>query len=197
MRHDLDTIYLSDDFTGRKWTTYHEYCCVVDELFNPASFLDLGCAQGFTVDYFARSTLAVGIEGASAPFSLATQLACQCMQVHDLRDPLDLGRQFDLVNCTEVMEHLEPEYEPVLLDTITRHMSHYLIFTAASVYDKAKGTPRQSHWNVQPYKHWELALQDRGLVLNTVMRDRMRVMLKEKKNVYPWWGRDLIVCQTS
>lgn len=195
MRHKLDDIYQLSDFNNRKRETYYEYCEVLDKLFQPLTFLDLGCAQGYTIDYFVRSVGSIGIEGSTVALRLATPFAAKHIQQYDLRDKLDLSRTFDLVNCTEVMEHLEPEFEDILLDTIIRHMSNWLIFTAASVWDKARGTSHQSHWNVKPYSYWVGMFESRGLKIRADMRNKMREMLRTKKNVYPWWGRDLIVCQ--
>ena len=191
MRHKLDDIYQLSDFDTRKWETYHEYCEVLDDLFHPKSFLDLGCAQGYTLDYFAHRIPSIGVEGTE----VALQLTTRDILKYDLRDPLYVGRTFDLVNCTEVMEHLEPEFEATLLDSIIRHADNWIIFTAASVWDKARGTPRQSHWNVKPYEYWVGMFETRKLTIRIDLRDKMRTMLQSKKHVYPWWGRDLIVCQ--
>lgn len=196
MRHNLDDIYQLSDFENRKPLTYYEYCEVLNDLFQPKSFLDLGCAQGYTIDYFAPRIPSLGVEGSTVALRLATPFAAKHIQQHDLRDPFYYHRGFDLVNCTEVMEHLEPEFEDTLLDTIMRHMSNWLAFTAAQVWDKARGTSRQSHWNVKPYEYWVGMFETRGLRIRADMRNKMREMLRKKRNVYPWWGRDLIVCQT-
>lgn len=196
MRHKLSDIYQLSDFESRKHETYFEYCEVLDDLFRPLTFLDLGCAQGYTIDYFARSIGCMGIEGTETAINLATPFAEKHIYLRDLRDPWHFGF-FDLVNCTEVMEHLEPEFENVLLDTIIGSMSNWLVFTAASVWDKARGTSHQSHWNVKPYEYWVGMFETRGLTIRADMRNKMRMMLNAKKNVYPWWGRDLIVCQAN
>jgi len=109
---DLNTLYGPEEFSWRGRRPYVEYSEVLEQVFQPQSFLDLGCANGFTVEYFAQKGIrAVGIEGASAAFDVMPDSIQGWVLQFDLRNILELGEAFDLVNCTEVAEHLEPEFE--------------------------------------------------------------------------------------
>jgi len=78
---------------------------------------------------------------------------------HDLREPLDLGRVFDLVICLEVAEHLPETAETVLCDTIARHCDDLLLFSAAPPGQGGRG-----HVNCKPKEYWKQLLRERGLI---------------------------------
>ena len=48
----------------------------------------------------------------------ADPLVKEQVQIVDLRQKLNPGRQFDIVNCTEVGEHIDKEYEQVFWITL-------------------------------------------------------------------------------
>ncbi len=68
---------------------------------------------------------------------------------HNLTDPLDLQRQFDLVLCLEVAENLPPGKELNLIEILNNHAANILIFSAAEI-----GQPGNRHINCQPFEYW-------------------------------------------
>ena len=50
--------------------------------------------------------------------------------VHDLEEPFDLGRMFDLAPCLEVAEHLSAEAADGLVRSITKHANLVLLGSA-------------------------------------------------------------------
>ncbi|MBP90346.1 MAG: hypothetical protein CMJ64_27180 [Planctomycetaceae bacterium] len=49
---------------------------------------------------------------------------------HDLREPIDLGRQFDLVESLEVAEHLPDGCAETFIDLLVAH-GNRILFSAA------------------------------------------------------------------
>lgn len=135
----------------------------------PGSFLDLGCGDGWLV-YTARTAgvpVSVGVEvsdDAQRYAPVGTQIIA-----HDLTQPLDLGRKFDMVWCTEVAEHLPEEAATELVRTLTWHTHKYLVFTAA-----IPGQGGFNHINCQPQEYWREMLEEFGLVYRKELTDQLR-----------------------
>ena len=132
-----------------------------------ASSLDLGAGDG----YYSQVLAEMGAE------AVAVEVSAEALEVfgegvrgmvHDLREPLDLDRGFDLVVCLEVAEHLPLESADVLCDTIVRHCEGQLLFTAAP-----PGQGGHGHCNLQPFGFWASRLRSRGLALDEGATDHI------------------------
>lgn len=140
------------------------------------SVADFGCNNGQWLAEFVRSGIAavVGVDGPGMADHLYFPRACFLQ--HDLREPLDLGRRFDLALCIEVAEHLPESAAGTLVDTLCRH-ADAILFSAA--------TPGQggfSHVNEQPHDYWTAKFRQRGYVAETAIRS----LLSEE---VAWWLR--------
>lgn len=119
----------------------------------PKSWLDIGCGTGAMVRTASNNFVdAVGVDQLVTEGLLTRQ--------RDLRQPLDLGRTFDLVSSIEVAEHIEPEFADVFCDSVVRHIAAggILVFTAAQV-----GQGGYHHYNCQPLSYWREKFEARGL----------------------------------
>jgi SAM-dependent methyltransferase len=134
------------------------------------SSLDLGAGDG----YYSHVLAEMGADPAVAVEVSGDALEVMTDQVngivHDLREPLDLNRTFDLIVCLEVAEHLPPSASDTLCDTIARHCAGYLIFTAAP-----PGQGGHGHCNLQPFKFWKDRLESRGVIFRPRETTKMRV----------------------
>lgn len=128
--------------------------------FHPHSVLDLGCGAGGALDLFLERGVeeVVGVENAEAAIARARRP--DLILRRDLSRPLDLGRRFDLVFSFEVLEHVHPRYEEVLLDAFDRH-GDLVVLTAAR-----PGQGGQGHLNERPPEHWIEAFGRRGFALD-------------------------------
>jgi len=80
---------------------------------------------------------------------------------HDLRQPLQINRKFQLATSIEVAEHLPPEAAPVFCRSVADHLidnGGWFIFTAA-----LPGQPGHHHVNLIPPFEWRQKLSDAGL----------------------------------
>lgn len=131
--------------------------CLVAEFGPFTSALDLGAGAG----YHSLALAELGIETWAVELSEhAPVFLLDCVHAlqHDLRQPLDLGRKFDLVLCVEVAEHLPESAADTLCDTIAHHCGRLVVFTAAP-----PGQGGAGHVNCQPPHYWRTKLEARGL----------------------------------
>lgn len=145
---------------------------IFSHLGRPTSMLDVGSGNGYMIyrAWCMGVRYCVGIEASHEAREFGF---FQSVLVHDLEKPLtwlsDHPRQFDLVACIEVAEHLRPEAADTLCDTLVRFVGKYLVFTAA-----APGQGGDGHINCQPQEYWREKLQARGLVYSESITDHMR-----------------------
>jgi len=122
------------------------------------SSLDLGAGDG----YYSHVLTEMGADPAVAvevsPEALAVMTEQVKGVVHDLREPLDLGRGFELILCLEVAEHLPLSAADTLCDSIALHCQKLLLFTAAP-----PGQGGHGHCNLQPFKFWQDRFAYRGI----------------------------------
>jgi SAM-dependent methyltransferase len=104
---------------------------VVIDLVQPRSVVDIGCGTGTWLAAFHRHGVAdvFGLDGDWVPRD-RLEIPRDQFQSHDLSQPLDLGRRFDLAVCLEVAEHLPAVAADSLVGLLTRHAS-VVLFSAA------------------------------------------------------------------
>ncbi len=122
----------------------------------PSSMLDVGCGPGpmaLVAHKVGVDTVAVDIQ-APYPDELGG-----IFRQHDLTQPLDLGRVFDMILCLEVAEHIPEASARMLCDNISahRHPNTRLIFSAA-----LPGQIGAGHVNCQPPPYWREMLYESG-----------------------------------
>ncbi len=126
-------------------------------MFAPASSLDAGCAKGILVGSLSELGVeAYGVDLSSAAIKDADVRAGDRVQVGSLTEPFD--REFDLVTCIEVIEHLSQPDAELAFDNLCACTDLLLL----------SSTPREfaevTHVNVRPPGHWAAMLADRGFV---------------------------------
>lgn len=119
----------------------------------PRNLLDVGCGTGEMV----RSARGMGIEAYGVDL---IQHPEEYFYHHDLRQPFDHGRRYQLITCVEVGEHLEPEFAHVLVDSISSHMmtGSVLFFSAAG-----PGQDGINHLNCRLGSYWRDMFYERGV----------------------------------
>jgi SAM-dependent methyltransferase len=120
------------------------------DLTNPASVLDLGCANGIWLSVFAENGVAdyAGIDG---PWVDSADLAIPAdrFHPHDMAVGMpDLDRRFDLAVSVEVAEHLPESAAGDLVDLLCQ-AADAVVFSAA-----IPGQGGTGHINEQPQSYW-------------------------------------------
>lgn len=161
-------------------TAFHE---LVHESL-PSSLLDVGCGTGTWLLAAMEAGIGdvFGIDGVDIP---ADQMLIpfEHFQCRDLRQPVDLGRRFEMAICLEVAEHLDQQYADTLLDTLTHHADR-IYFSAA-----CPGQPGQNHINCQWPSWWQERFNARGYQCD----DRVRWRLWDECRLEPWYRQNMFL----
>lgn len=112
---------------------------MVCELVRPRSVLDVGCGSGAWAAACAQHGVqeVFGVDGEYVDRS-RLMIPPDCFRACDLREPLDLGRRFDLVISLEVAEHVPAGRAEVFVQSLVRH-ADVLFFSAAIPFQGGRG----------------------------------------------------------
>lgn len=112
------------------------------------SVLDLGCGVGTHLEWFHERGYEVhGVDGSEHALAEAV-LPDARLERHDLREPYEPPRSFDLVCCFEVLEHVPEPYADTLVASIAR--SGRVAYVSAA----PPGQPGEHHVNLRPPSYW-------------------------------------------
>jgi len=142
------------------------------------SLLDVGAGHGA----WAAEWLGAGVENVLAvdgDYVARDQLAIPArnFMAHDLATPLDLGRQFDLVQTLEVAEHLPHAKADLFVDNLVAH-GDVILFSAAVPHQGG-----EHHVNEQPPEYWRSKFAARDYAVY----DFVRPGLVGAEGVMPWY----------
>lgn len=160
---------------------------ILIKYFHPRSVVDIGCGAGIYLKEFASQGIKIiGYDG--SPVAAEESLAGNKIKVHDLCQPLNLGKKFDLCLCLEVAEHLDASCAPVLVNTLTK-LSSLIIFTAAT---PGQGPRSIGHINEQPREYWVKKFKAKNFKLDKKLTAEIKKEMKAR-NVVWWIVKNLMV----
>lgn len=180
-------------FNALKETFYNEWSSL-------NSFIDVGCRQGYLMDYFYQDNSNRIIQGIDY-FTWGKKLwdknhwMQESYQQHDLRDTLrntewfniiNKNKLFDLVNCTEVGEHIDPDYCDVFLDNLAGITNKYLIISwSPDSIENGASDPRHQHVNALNKEDFYSKMNEFNFIINNKLTDEL---VKNCKKYYaPSW----------
>lgn len=157
---------------------------LVLELLQPKSVVDVGCGVGTWLSVFNEGGIEdiLGIDGDWVDKKML-QISEERFLSFDLRKPLDIDRQFDLVLSLEVAEHLQSKYAGTFIDSLTR-LGPCILFSAAIPFQG--GT---NHVNEQWPDYWVKFFQDKGYVVI----DCIRKKVWQNDNVEWWYAQNILL----
>jgi SAM-dependent methyltransferase len=145
-------------------------------LFPARTVLDVGCGSGtWTRAYLDAGCDARGIDGMVVREEQLL-IPKERFERRDLGQPLRLDRRFDLVNCLEVAEHLDPSRGPSFAADLCR-LTDVVLFSAA-----VPGQGGTHHVNEQWASYWIPHFKAAGMV----PLDCLRWQLWDNPAV-AWW----------
>jgi SAM-dependent methyltransferase len=121
----------------------------------PQTVLDVGCAIGLLVEALrTRGVEAYGIDVSEYAIGEVHPSIREFCRVGEATAPF--GRQYDLITCIEVLEHMPPEAAPAAVANLCAHAGGVLF--SSSPLDFAEVT----HFNVQGPEYWARLFAQQG-----------------------------------
>jgi SAM-dependent methyltransferase len=143
-----------------------------------SSLLDVGAGHGAWAAEWLKAGVA-HVRAVDGDYVDVGQLAvpAENFQAHDLLQPLDTGRRYDLVQSLEVAEHLPAAVAAQFVDSLVRH-GDVVLFSAAVPHQGG-----EHHVNEQPPQYWRALFAEHGYAAYDWLRPR----LADKPDVMPWY----------
>ena len=163
-----------------------EGLAALDSLISYRSVLDVGTGTGTWLAAAQRKGLqdVAGVDGVS-PVGRSVAVNPDLIAVKDLRLPFDLGRQFDLVLCLEVAEHVEEIHAPTLIASLCRH-SDTIFFSAAAPFQLG-----DNHVNCQWPSYWQGLFNELGFACD----DAVRWQIWDNEKIEPWYRQNAFLAR--
>ena len=156
---------------------------VLTKLLRIGSVLDVGCGAGawLAAHRDIGVTDVIGVDGDYVDRSMLL-VDAPSFRPLDITQPFDFDRQFDLVQCLEVAEHVPHGASAALVDNLVRH-GRQVLFSAA-----VPGQGGEDHVNEQPYTFWRDLFAARGYRLFDFVRPRIAHELA----IEPWYRYNIL-----
>lgn len=188
-----DSIYSDDYYSKRQEDPFRSDArSVANSLlqqFEPNSVIDFGCAIGAHLEVFHEKVVEIkGVEGNSDAFEYAV-IPEKYLEEHDLRDPYDVQKSYDLAISFEVAEHLPERFADTLVDTLSKS-SDIVVMTAAP-----PGQEGKHHINTQPKEYWRLKFDSRGMYYDKDGTEELRELIEVEQTT--WIPNNLMVFRSS
>lgn len=120
------------------------------------SLIDVGCAEGLTLEYFINKNIdnVIGVEGLEESYNISN--VKKHIILHDYTTGnVDINSGYDLTWCCEFVEHIEEKYIQNFIDTFKK--SKYVAMTHAF-----PDQPGYHHVNCQLPEYWIKKLESEG-----------------------------------
>eukprot|EP00913_Durusdinium_trenchii_P006168 g5780.t1 len=158
------------------------------------SVLDIGCSNGWSVDFFARNgKRAKGLEVSASAVAAAKRLLLDVEQ----GTATDLSRfadgSFDCVTSADVMEHLTPSDAVEAVAEQARVSARYVAVRVSPTLDRGHGKQlagRHLHLTVQPIERWVDLYRAHGLT-PVYRKGKTLVFEKRVEDKSPFEGEKL------
>lgn len=201
----IDERYFPKDEIRTNLSPYYDYYECLRKTFNLSQtngFCDVGCANGPLL-YFVKSRVpnidVMGLEYFDWQKNAADPLIKDSINIHDLRDVWEGEKKYDLVNCTETGEHIDPAYCDVFVENLKKVCKKYLVISwsdTGGANDRAHDEHEQ-HLNPLGSNQVDALLTRHGFVKNLELTNKFIQESNNKRDFNFWWRKSLGVWEIN
>ncbi len=172
-----------DELQLTDFRSAQEIVPIILDFVDAKSVIDVGCGSGAFLSVFQQYGIEdiQGIDSASLDAAVL-HISREKILRHDLRQPFSLDREFDLVTCIEVAEHLPESCAQQIVDNLIR-LGSVVLFSSAIPHQG--GT---NHINEQWPEYWAKLFANRGYTVIDCLRER----IWQNDNVTYWYAQNLL-----
>lgn len=192
MKIDIEKRYFQEEEINDDRSIYIGLCDIIEKLnISKDSVFDVGCRNGKFLSEFIKRNPSSTISGCDY-FQWAID-ACDVsikpfVYRFDLRDRFEDSTTFDLVICTEVAEHIDPNYCSVFLSNLREKCKGKLIITWSShggENDRANDANLQ-HLNPKTKEEYHALMKQNGFTFDEELTNRLLVEAYKDGKI-PWY----------
>jgi 2-polyprenyl-3-methyl-5-hydroxy-6-metoxy-1,4-benzoquinol methylase len=189
----MEKLYSEEEY-DRDNLPYRMYMKAVEEVFSLttiSSFADLGCNNGQLLSSIKAKYPKLKLWGCDYFLwskKYADKTVVDCIDIYDLSTPILFKDTFDIVNCTEVGEHISVEFEDTLIDNILKVTNDILILSWSNEI-------QEQHLNPRPKSYIVEKLASKGFVFWECVTHTLESKLR-KLQIYGakyWWADNVMV----
>ena len=147
-----------DDQVKGSTSSAREIVPIITRILNPLSVIDIGCGTGAWLSVFRENGVKdiMGVDGHYVG-SEVLLINKEHFKPHNLEEPLNVQKQYDLAISLEVAEHIDPKKADSFVQTLTE-LSPVVLFSAAIPHQWGK-----HHVNEQWPGYWKAKFFEKGI----------------------------------
>ena len=163
---------------GMKTNTDESLIKHLKENYNTKSLLDLGCGPGGMKEVCKKYNINwYGIDGDHTVIADSDET-----KLHDFtKGPLSLERRFDVVWCTEFLEHVEEQY-------IDNYMPLFKLGNMAIVTAAPPDHEGYHHVNCKDLEYWTTVFEKYDLKYNEILSEEFKSVSTMRKDFFKKTG---------
>jgi len=201
----IDERYFPKDEIRTNLSPYYDYYLCLSRTFNllkTEGFCDVGCANG-PLMYYVKSHIphidVMGLEYFNWQKEAADPLIKDSINIHDLRDEWLGEKKYDLVNCTETGEHIDPAYCDVFIKNLKKVCNKYLVISWSDTggANDREHDEHEQHLNPLSASQVDKLLTSNGFVKNQELTNKFIQESMGKNNFNFWWRKSLGVWEIN
>jgi len=167
---------------------------LISAVIQPKSVLDLGCGAAFLLEKLKENGITDlhGIEGSADAEHIWNAGLKEYLEVKDILQ-YKPERQYDLVVCMEVAEHIAEDKADKLIKIITKSSGAFVWFTAAQ-----PGQGGTGHVNCKDLCYWARKFEDCRFVPKWELGYELKTQMLKIPDItqaYPWFRDNLLIFQ--
>jgi len=194
MKNNIEDLYIENEYKNALKNPYNAYLSALESLFDLKiidSICDVGTGVGNLL-YFAKKKYPkieiTGYEYFEWSKQYAHPTVSEYIKILDLSKPLKNFKTFNLVNCTEVGEHIPKEFEGVFIDNLCKLSNDILILSWSKELLNQHLNPQKKSYIIKEiikkgFQEWNEKSSDLGFFLKE----------KIQHEAFPWWHKSIMV----